>query len=458
MKNLLAFICLTFFLTSFLQAQENQPDNFHQTQLSNGLEVLVVEDPTVPLATIELAVKTGSINESAETNGLSHLFEHLFFKANQQYPSKAAIEDKIEELGIVFNATTSAERANFTINLSNQHVAEGIAFMSAAIQQPLFSDTAIKSEQPVIEAKFQQAESNPVHYLILDINKKLWGDQTHRKNALGEQPVIANATPEQLAQIHQRFYVPNNSILIVAGDVSHEDVFSAVKENFGTWKAPEQPPHQQFPVPDFPPLTQSAGVVTLNENAESPIVISAFRGPTTQSDRKATYAADVFTYMLSQSKSKLNQNLVATGTAYQVGVGYTTQKHGAPFTFFLVPKAEGISEAVAALENNLTQMDSDDYFTDEELENAKRMLIIQELYSREAPSEVVHNISYWWASADIDYFTDYIKNIEAVTREDINALVNTYIQGQPNVTGILITYEMKEMLRMNSFQPLKTQE
>lgn len=457
MKQMLAITCFFIFCSLHLQAQENWPDHFYSEELPNGLQVLVVEDPSVPLVTIELAVKNGSINETPENNGLAHLYEHLFFKANEAYPTQDSIMNRIEELGLVFNATTSDERVNYFINLSNDRLEEGLEFMSAAVRQPIFSEDEIENEQSVIESKFQRAESNPVHFLIKDINAKLWGEHASRKNAIGERDVIFNATPAQLNQMHDQYYVPGNSIIIVAGDVDHEAVFQHTRDAFGDWNAGGQG-GQPISVPEFEPLSSSESVITINENAQSPIIISGFRGPTTRSDQKATYAADVLTYMLSQNRSALNQELVASGLAYQVGVGYTTQKYAAPFTIFMVPKAQGIPEAIKALEANIARMDDPEYFTDEELANAKRMLTIQELYSREAASEIVHNISYWWASADIDYFVDYTNNIQQVSREDIAALVNTYIKGQPNVTGILLTYEMKEMLRLNNFTPLNTQQ
>ena len=457
MKHLTAFAFLFSLTVSQISAQENWPENFFFEKLDNGLEVLVVEDPSVPLATIELAVKNGSFTETPDNNGLAHLFEHLFFKANEKHPTEDAITEKIQELGLLFNATTSDERANYFINLSSIKLEEGLKLMSAAVQHPIFTSESIQSEHTIIDVEFQRAESNPVHFLINDINQKLWGQYASRKNAIGDLNVILDATPEQLAEMHRRYYVPSNSIIIVSGDVDHNEVFSICRAQFGDWKSPAVSPHEQYPVPAFEPLTQSEGVITVNENAQSPIIISGFRGPLTQSDPDATYAADVLTYMLSQNRSTLNQELVASGLAYQVGVGYTTQKYAAPFTFFLVPKAQGIKDAVTALESNLSRLADPGYFTDEELETAKQMLTIQELYSRETASDIVHNISYWWASADIDYFVNYTKNIKNVTRDDIAALVNKYIKGQPNVTGILLTYEMKEMLRMNNFPPLKTQ-
>ena len=89
------------------------------SKLENGLEILVIEDRTVPLATIEISTRNGSYTEPPEYNGLSHLYEHMFFKANRDYPSQEKFLERVKELGIVFNGTTSNERVNYFITLGN---------------------------------------------------------------------------------------------------------------------------------------------------------------------------------------------------------------------------------------------------------------------------------------------------------------------------------------------------
>src|SRR4051794_5363618 len=105
--NKFSLICLSLLAALSASAQDKQPSNIHLTKLSNGLEVLVLEDPTVPLVTVEIAVKNGSFTESPEYNGLSHLYEHMFFKANKDIPSQEKYLERVQELGISFNGTTS---------------------------------------------------------------------------------------------------------------------------------------------------------------------------------------------------------------------------------------------------------------------------------------------------------------------------------------------------------------
>ena len=133
------FLLLIIFLFApFVHGQEFLPANFYYSKPHYGLDILVIKDKTVPLVTIELAVKNGAFTETAEYDGLSHLYEHMFFKANKTYPTHAAYQERVKELGIIYNGTTSAERVNYFITLSNRKLKEGLEFMSAAIQHPLF--------------------------------------------------------------------------------------------------------------------------------------------------------------------------------------------------------------------------------------------------------------------------------------------------------------------------------
>lgn len=100
-------------------AQKPLPSNMFMKKLPNGLDVLVLEDNSVPLVTLELAVKNGAYTESPEYNGLSHLYEHMFFKANKKYSDEGAFLYRMQELGISANATTTDEMVNYFFRCPN---------------------------------------------------------------------------------------------------------------------------------------------------------------------------------------------------------------------------------------------------------------------------------------------------------------------------------------------------
>lgn len=446
MNRIIVSICALFLIVSAGSAQNKLPSNFYMKTLPNGLQLLVIEDNTVPLATIEMVVKNGAYTEDSAFNGLSHMYEHMFFKANKDLPSQEAFLKRIQELGIVFNGTTSDERVNYFITLSNSKLEEGLSFMNSAIRYPLFLEEEMKNENPVVDGEFQRNESNPVFFLLDDMNRHMWGSNYYRKNAIGLHDVILGCTPEKMKTIQQKYYYPNNSMLVIAGDVKHDEVFPKMEAKFGDWVPADFDPFTKWPIPEMKPLTGNSNFVTSNPNAQIPIFLIGYHGPDTRHDLKSTYAADVFSYILQQANSKLQKDLVESGLAYQVSISYQTCKFTGPIQIFLVPNPAKINEAWTVLWENINQFASPDYFTDEQLETAKNLLAIDDAYGKESTSNFVHTVTFWWASASIDYYTNYVENLKQVTRQDIANYVNTYMTNKPHVNGLLINPAMKDMI------------
>ncbi len=438
-------------ISSYALAQDKLPENFFMKKLNNGLEVLVIEDANVPLATIEIVVRNGAYTEDKDYNGLSHLYEHMFFKANKDYPSQKAFLDRVNELGISFNGTTSDERVNYFVTLSKDKLTPGLEFMNSAIRYPLFDTVEMRKENPVVAGEFQRAESNPFFGLFDRMNKEVWGDNYTRKNPIGDYNIIYTATAEKMNVIKNKYYYPNNSLLAVCGDVDHNKVFAEVERIYGSWAPSDFDPFQKWPIPEFKPIEYAKQIVIESPNAQVPLFLLTYHGPDTRNDLKSTYAADVFSYILQQKNSKLYKELVETGLAFQVQVGYQTAKYVGPIQIILVPNPRKIEEAYNVLWKNINEWDSDDYFTDEQMQTAKDLLSVSELYNMEKPSQFIHTVTYWWCSATIPYYTNYTDNLQKVTRDDIKNYVRKYIKGKPYVMGAMMRNGMRKSMNTDKF-------
>jgi len=433
------------------QLSAQRPANFFPAKLDNGLEVLVVEDHSVPLVTVEITTRNGSYTEPPEFNGLSHLYEHMFFKANKDYPSQEQYMARVRELGISFNGTTSEERVNYFFTLPKTNLDQGLSFMNSAIRYPLFLAEEMKKENVVVDGEFQRNESNPYFPLLDAMNHSLWGELYSRKNVIGDHNIINTATPEKMNTIKNKYYWPNNSMLIISGDVSHTEVLEKVKNLYSDWKPSGFDPFEKWPVPEFKPLSKTDYFVTESPIASVPFMMFCWLGPDTRSGRYDTHVADVFSYILSQNSSQLQKSLVDKGLALQASLGYETLKHTGPITLQVVPVADKLAECLAEIKKQVSLWDTDSYITDEQLETAKRKLEIQTLQGYDIASSLPHSIAYWWCSADLDYMYDYIPNLKKVTRNDIKNYVKKYIKDKHYSAGLLINAAEKGKLNPSSF-------
>jgi zinc protease len=247
--------------------------------------------------------------------------------------------------------------------------------------------------------------------------------------------------------IQSRYYVPNNSALVITGDVSPETVFSLAQEFYGDWPRRAKEPFVEFPLVEHPALTKSEGSV-ITQPVENVIIEIGWQGPSIGKDDAATYAADVFSFILRQPNSRFQRNLVDTGLVNGVDIGYYTQRNVGPINLIAQTTPDKAKAAIKAIYNEVSHFNDKDYFTDEQLESAKGLLEADDLYSREKLSDYSHTLSFWWASTGLDYFRGYLGRLRATSRVDISRYVTTYIQGKPHIGLALLSEPSQEKIKI----------
>ncbi|HEU4598025.1 MAG TPA: pitrilysin family protein [Pyrinomonadaceae bacterium] len=422
--------------------------------LPNGLEIIVLEDHSVPLVTVELAVRNGSFTEPPELNGLSHLYEHMFFKTNRASFAREEYLRNIDALGIIYNGETKEELVNYYFTTTTPNFPVAMRFMRDATLYPSFdqrwyahmrasnpegfrviqesTERQFEQEREVVIGELDRHESNPFGYLNLELNNRLFYKYPSRKNPGGNRQTVGSATTEMMRLIQSRYYVPNNSAIVVTGDVTPAEAFRVVEELFGQWERRAKEPFEEFPLVEHPPLEKSEAAF-IKQPVQNIIVNVGWHGPSVGKDDAATYAADVFSFILRQPNSRFQRTLVDTGLVTGVNIGYYTQRNVGPIVVAAQTTPDKARQAMAAIYNEIAHFEDPDYYTDEELESAKALLEADDLYSREKLSEYAHTISFWWASTGLDYFRGYLRRLRATSRADISRYVTTYIQGKPHV-------------------------
>jgi zinc protease len=414
--------------------------------LANGLEIIVLEDHSVPLVTIELAAKNGSYTEPPELNGLSHLYEHMFFKANRAVANQEDYLKTIGQLGITYNGTTREEVVNYYFTTTSPNLRTAMNFMRDSARYPLFNEAEFERERQVVIGEIDRNESNPFFYLNRELHDRLFYKYPSRKNPLGNRQTVSSATTEMMRLIQQRYYVPNNSVLVVTGDVVPEEVFKLGQEFYADWSRADNP-FDKFPMVEHPPLPKSEGTI-IKQPIQNVVMMIGWHGPSIGKDNPATYAADVFSFILTQPNSRFQRALVDTGLVNGVSISYYTQRNVGPILIALQTTPDKAHAAIKAVYAEIAHFNDKDYFTDEQLESAKALLEADDLYSREKLSEYAHTLSFWWASTGLDYFRGYLTNLRRTTRADISRYVTTYIQGKPHVGLALLSEETQQQLQL----------
>ena len=417
--------------------------------LANGLEVIVLEDHSIPLITIEMAVKNGSYTEPPELNGLSHLYEHMFFKTNRAIANQEDYVRTIGHLGIAYNASTREEVVNYFFTTTTPNLRTALQFMRDSVRYPLFDDRELERERQVVIGEIDRNESNPFYYLNKEMNDRLFYKYPSRKEPLGNRQTVSTATSATMRLIQSRYYVPNNSALVVTGDVNAEEIFKMAQEFYGDWPRREKDPFVEFPLVEHPPLPKSEGIV-ITQPVQNVIINLGWHGPSIGKDDASTYAADVFSFILSQPNSRFQRALADSGLTTGVGIGYYTQRNVGPISIIAQTTPEKARATIKAIYNEVAHFNDKDYFTDEQLESAKALLEADDLYSREKLSDYAHTLSFWWASTGLDYFRGYLGRLRATSRADISRYVTTYIQGKPHVGLALLSAEAQEKINIQA--------
>jgi zinc protease len=150
----------------------------------------------------------------------------------------------------------------------------------------------------------------------------------------------------------------------------------------------------------------------------------------------------VLSFILGQRDSQFQKRLIESGLCMFAGLSYYSLDHTGPITVQAQTTADKYAEAEKALFEEIGKLTQPDYYTDEQLANAKTQLEISEMYSHERPSEFVHTVGFWWSVAHgLDYYLNYVDNLRKVSRKDINEYVRKYIQNAPYVKGLLMSSE-----------------
>jgi zinc protease len=427
----------------YARAQDSTLTHFiRHSHLDNGLDMLVVENHAVPLATVLVAVRNGAFTQDSAEEGLAHLYEHLLFRSYHGRPDAFGVE--VTYLNGVYNAATEAEVVYYYVTVPSKNAERALKLVAQLVEEARFSKGDLQDERPVVLDELKRNASDPEEDLIRRVDRMLWGASWSRKDVGGDSASLAGITLDRLKDVYARYYVPNNAALIVTGDVSSNQVFERAAKEFGDWKRGPDP-FADRPVPPVTPRAVS-GAIVLAHDVQDVTIRIALPGPGVGWDAAATYAADVLFEVLNNPGSAFQRRLVDLGLFQSISGSYVTLNHTGPIEFVGKTTDAGAQRALRALFDELDNLDALDGISAEDLAIAKKHREVARALSVEETAVWAPGLASWWASAGIDYYLGYVRHMSSQTVEDLRDFARTYITNQPRVIGVLVPPNLTQSL------------
>src|SRR3954464_11369146 len=220
--------------------------NIKREVLPNGLTILTEEMQHIRSVSIGIWVKTGSRHEDADVNGISHFLEHMVFKGTKGRTA-ADIARQMDSIGGNMDAFTAKECICFNVKVLDEHMPIALDVLSDLVLNPVFDTSDITRERGVILEEIKMDEDNP-DYLVHEIfTQNFWKDHPLGKPILGTKETVKRFEQQILFDYYRRFFIPNNMIISVAGNLKHERFVDLVKEKFAGLTAGPNGFHQDPP-------------------------------------------------------------------------------------------------------------------------------------------------------------------------------------------------------------------
>ena len=332
--------------------------NFETFDLANGLKVVVIPDHRAPVVTHMIWYKVGAADEVPGVSGIAHFLEHLMFKGTEAYPD-GEFSKIVASLGGQENAFTSYDYTSFFQRVAKEHLGKVMEMESDRMANLELRDEQVLPERDVIlEERASRIDNKPSALLSEAMDAALYRNHPYGIPIIGWEHEMAKLDRQAALDFYNLNYTPNNAILVVAGDVTGDEVRKLAEETYGKVARRAEPKPRLRP--KEPPERTARTVTPTHERVTQPMVRRAYLAPSSHSAKPGvSEALDILAYILgSGSNSRLYKALVVdqkiastTGTYYMsTGLDDTT------FTFYGVPTpGHDLDELVSAYEKEVSR-------------------------------------------------------------------------------------------------------
>ena len=435
---------LIIFVVLFLSAAVlNMPNVFAQDytiqKLPNGQTLVIYEIHNNPIVTIDTWIKTGSINETDQNNGISHFLEHLFFKGTKTHPT-GNFERILESKGAIVNAATSKDFTHYYITLPSAYFDTALELHSDMLLNPQIPRKELEQERKVVIEEIYKDLNNPSRKVYNNLNTLMYTRHPYKRQVIGSAENVGTMRREEILDYFNKFYSPSNMVTIITGDVDTAMTTEKVQNYFNQ---PYKKPVKQNFAKEHQIQTQKRHIEYTD--TQSGYMMIGFRG--VDINDRQLFALDVLAQILGGGdSSRLYKNVKEQkGLAFNIsasninfrddGILYITANF-APYCY------EKLENAVFSEISNVQKYG----VTEEELQTAKNKIIQDTYYSRESTAKIASELGYIIAlTGNSNLYNNYIDGIKKVTAKDVKDAAQKYLGVNKSAVSFVLPETMKNV-------------
>lgn len=426
-KTLLSSILLAFAIS--LSAQHIE---FEEYDLSNGLHVILHQDRSTPVVTTSVMYHVGAKDESPERTGFAHFFEHLLFEGTKNI-ARGEWDKLVSSNGGQNNANTSDDRTYYYEVMPSNNLELTLWMESERMLHPVINQVGVDTQREVVkEEKRQRYDNSPYGQWLLVTKQNLYEKHPYRWSPIGSMEHIDAATLDEFIAFHDRFYVPDNAVLVVAGDFDKKQAKEWIAKYFESIpKGRNDLTKKKF---EETPIVEEKKVIFEDSNIQLPMLVNAFRVPSiTERDTKVL---DLISTLLSEGKSsRLKKRLVDDEKmVLSSGVAILGEEDYSSFLFYnILMSGRTQVEVQGVIDEEIKKLQSD-LISEKEFE--KLMNVVESSVVEKAASieDVAHELAtYYTTYGNTELINSEIKELHSVTREEIRDVARKYLNPNQRV-------------------------
>lgn len=431
-KSFFLYLILIFSLIPRPGAAEVfNPKTFH---LPNGMQVVLVENHRAPVVSHMVWYNVGAADEEPGKSGLAHFFEHLMFKGTDTV-APGEFSKIVKRLGGNDNAFTSQDYTGYYQSIPKEHLEKVMKMEADRMTNLDASEENILTERDVIiEERKQRTDNNPSAILREEVNHALFANHPYGTPVIGWMSEIKGLTPDSVREFYDRWYAPNNAILIVSGDMTVKELRPLAEKYYGQIE-PTSVPDRLLPNPA--PIKTDHRITYRDPRVGTPVIQFNYRAP------RGSEALEILASAFGgTTTSQLYKSLVVEQKkAVQAGIHYTpvTRGPGAVTVYAVPAPGTSVGDMESALQAEIDQL-LDQGLPENEIERAQQRLVDAAVYDRDSlmgPAMIIGRALT--AGFDLDYVENWPEAIKAVTMDDVINMRDQIFQGdnQPIISYLL---------------------